>query len=170
MSCIGIFTIFFSLAGNYLLKKVSWKAVAIIIPIITLISGTLFFVTSYIYVNLYSSCLSLAVFFSGAYSTLSKAAKYSLFDSTKEMTYIPLDSNTKQRGQASVDIIADNIGKILGSGLQLFVFTLFPNVLHENLISPLFFLFFIMAILWIYAVNSLGKMYEKKIIDKNLYE
>lgn len=162
MSYTGFLTIVFSFLGSYILKKTSWKTVALIIPIITLVSGTAFFVASYAYTDIHVPCLSLAVLLSGIYSVLSKSAKYSLLDSTKEMTYIPLSEIEKQQGQASVDIVGDNIGKILGSGVQFIVLTLFPSVIHEDLVGVLFTLFFSTSLLWIYAVCKLGKMYEYK--------
>ena len=81
------------------------------------------------------------------------------------MIYLNLDFQTKKNGQVVVDIIGDGVGKILGSGLQIFIFSFFPKKKHENLIEPIFILFFIVSVIWIYAIFFLEK--NIKILKKN---
>ena len=59
--------------------------------------------------------LAIAVFFGSAQNCLSKAAKYSFFDTTKEMAFIPLGHESKLKGKAAIDGVGSRIGKSGGS-------------------------------------------------------
>ena len=47
--------------------------------------------------------LTLVVFFGSTQNILCRAAKYSVFDATKEMSFVPLDPESKIKGKAAVD-------------------------------------------------------------------
>jgi AAA family ATP:ADP antiporter len=93
----GVAAILFMLVGSNILRRVSWATAAIFTPVMIFITGLAFF--SFIVfdqsVGLYFAAffgtgpLALAVIIGMGQNVLSKATKYSLFDSTKEMAYIP---------------------------------------------------------------------------------
>ena len=62
--------------------------------------------------------LMLAVVFGTAQNFFSKSAKYSLFDPTKEMAYIPLDQESKVKGKAAIDVVGARLGKAGGAVIQ----------------------------------------------------
>lgn len=47
-----------------------------------------------------------------------RAAKYSLFDPSKEMVFITMDKEQKAAGKAAVDILGNQIGKSSGSWIM----------------------------------------------------
>lgn len=105
----GVAAIFFMLIGSNILRRVSWSTAATFTPVMILFTGLAFF--SFIIFDdsmglqiatfLGTGPLAMVVMIGMAQNVLSKATKYSLFDSTKEMAYIPLDDEMKTKGKAT---------------------------------------------------------------------
>ena len=95
---------------------------------------------------------------------LSKSTKYTLFDSTKEMSYIPLDTELQTKGKAAVEVIGGRAGKSGGGLIQSTFFMLTGLSFTEA--TPYFAsIFFAIVILWLLAVKSLAKEYNNLIHD-----
>lgn len=169
----GTAAIFFMLIGSNILRRVSWFTAAMFTPVMTLVTGIAFF--SFI---IFDSGLGLqiAAFFGTgpltvvvmigmAQNVLSKAVKYSLFDSTKEMAYIPLDDEMKTKGKAAVDVIGGRFGKSGGGLIQSTFFMLMPTFTFADATPYFASIFFVIVILWIIAVNALGHKYHYKLIE-----
>ncbi len=50
-------------------------------------------------------------FFGSAQNCLSRAAKYSLFDATRELAFVPLSPDCKLKGKAAIDGVCNRLGK-----------------------------------------------------------
>jgi len=118
-------TIMMIFVGGNVMRRFGWKTAAMITPIVLMITGGAFF--SFVlfrdnlsgFINMLGSTpLMLAVLFGAAQNIMSKSAKYSLFDPTKEMAYIPLDQESKVKGKAAVDVVGARLGKSGGSLIQ----------------------------------------------------
>ena len=165
----GVAAIIFMLVGSNILRRVSWATAAIFTPMMILITGIGFF--SFIIfdqsVGLYFAAffgtgpLALAVIIGTAQNVLSKATKYSLFDSTKEMAYIPLDDEMKTKGKAAVDVIGGRFGKSGGGIIQSTFFILLPTYTFAEATPYFAGVFFVIVILWLFAVQGLSKEYQK---------
>ena len=87
-----------------------------------------------------------------------------MFDSTKEMAYIPLDDELKTKGKAAVDVIGGRAGKAGGafvqSNLQM-VLAATVATSGANIVSVTapyaFGIFVVICVLWFYAVKGLSK-------------
>ncbi len=167
----GVATLIMAFIGNTIIRLFGWFWAAIITPLVTLIVGILFFL-GVIYEEFLPimfggliayTPLYLVSVLGGLQNILSKGAKYSLFDSTKEMTYIPLDKEMKAKGKAAVDVIGAKLGKSIGAFTQFTCFTIFPFATHEDIAGFLMLLFIIISTIWIISVNNLYNHYNKAL-------
>ncbi|CAL9914856.1 ADP,ATP carrier protein 1 [Candidatus Liberibacter solanacearum] len=169
----GIVTILFMILGSNILKSVSWFTSAIITPLMILITGGGFFVFV-IFENallpltediMKLTPLVLAVFLGALQNILSKATKYTMFDSTKEMAFIPLDDEFKIKGKAVVDVIGGRLAKSGGAVIQSFIFMFVPMATFSNIIPFLTGIFLFLMFIWMYVVIQLNKEYTQ-LLDK----
>ncbi|MEM7175186.1 MAG: NTP/NDP exchange transporter [Chlamydiota bacterium] len=163
----GIVTILatFFLSGNFV-RRFGWGKTALVTPLLLLITGIGFFAfvifqdnLSGIVAMIGTSPLAIAVLFGLIQNVCSKSAKYSFFDPTKEMSYIPLDQEQKVKGKAAVDVVGARLGKSGGSIIQQGFLALFGTIAA---IAPYVAgtLFVIIGI-WIATVRSLNKQFLK---------
>lgn len=173
LSYQSIVAIFFMLVGSNILRRVSWFTAAMLTPMMIFITGIAFF--SFIFFDntiglhvaamIGGSPLMIAVMIGTAQNVLSKGAKYSLFDSTKEMSYIPLDDELKTKGKAAVDVIGGRLGKSGGGFIQSTFFLLMPAASFVEATPYFAAIFFIIVITWLIAVRLLGAEYYKKLAE-----
>ncbi len=148
--------------GNAVRK--GWGFAAMITPVVLLITGVAFFafilfrdsLTGYI-AALGTTPLMLAVLFGAAQNIMSKSSKYSLFDPTKEMAYIPLDQESKVKGKAAVDVVGARLGKSGGSLIQIALMGALGSI---SAITPyIAAILFVIIAIWMVAVRVLEKKF-----------
>ncbi len=154
-------SLFFS---GSILRKIGWKATARIAPITIGIMGCLFFFLSYARTNLgllshgMSSKLALYLaIFGGIQNMAAKVVKYTFYDKTTQMAYIPLDPESKVKGKAAVDMLGSRLGKAGSSWLQIILLEL----CHTHSIQPLSGILFVFlvftTILWYRATYEVSQ-------------
>ncbi|RZI46709.1 NTP/NDP exchange transporter [Rickettsiales endosymbiont of Peranema trichophorum] len=168
-------TIASMLCGAFILKLVTWRTAALLTPVMILATGVPFFL--FIIMTLEGvdgwslfglSLLGMAVLLGAVQNVLSKAIKYSFFDPTKEMAFIPLDEELKSKGKAAAEVIGGRFGK--GSG-ALITQAMLSTVAGSTLITlapSLFGIFFVIMLAWLYAVFALYKEFKLKTQDQNV--
>ncbi len=154
----------FFVTGN-VVRKLGWKIAALITPVVLLITGLLFFTFMIWGVRLQdfiallgTTPLWLAVIFGMSQNIMSKSAKYSLFDPTKEMSYIPLSQELKVKGKATVDVVGARLGKSGGAFIQQFLIITLGSIAAMAPYIGLFLL--VIILLWILATISLDKQFK----------
>lgn len=163
----GIVTILFMILGSNILKNVRWFTAAIITPLMILITGGGFFafvifekeLAPWMEDFMKMSPIVIAVFLGALQNVLSKATKYTMFDATKEMAFIPLDDELKSKGKAAVDVIGGRLAKSGGAIIQSSIFMLFPMATFSTITPILTGIFLFLMICWILAVRGLSKDY-----------
>lgn len=162
----GLITIFMMLfVGGNVMRRFGWRAGAIFTPMMLLVTGIGFFAFIIFrdslggIVSLFSTTpLFLAVVFGAIQNILSKGAKYSLFDPTKEMAYIPLDDEQKVKGKAAIDVAAARIGKSGGSLVQQFLIGTIGFAAMTPYVAALVLC---VVLVWIGAANALSKLFHQ---------
>jgi AAA family ATP:ADP antiporter len=159
--CMGVATFVVILIGSAIVRNLGWKKGALATPIMLGITGLAFFGLSIfdsslepIIAMLGTTPLMLAVMFGTIQNVLSKSTKYALFDPTKEMAYIPLDSESKMKGKAAIDVVGSRLGKSGGALLQQAMFLLIGPITVIMPYSAVLMLIIIVA--WVVAVYALN--------------
>lgn len=169
LSYTGILTLGFVLLGSNIIRRLGWIFAAIITPLMMLVTGLGFFlVTSFdevamsmmIYFS-FTDPVLLAVMFGSVQNVLSKSSKYTLFDSTKEMSYIPLNDELKTKGKAAAEMIGTKLGKSLSAFLQSTIFIIFPAATYMTISPYLMVVFLIICLVWLVSLFELNKEYKK---------
>jgi AAA family ATP:ADP antiporter len=168
---ISMFTALF--ISGHLIRKCGWTFTALIPPIILCITSIGFFFFFFGRNDLLgmityfgTSPLALVVFFGSAQNCLSRAAKFALFDATKEMAFVPLDSEMKLKGKAVIDGVGSRLGKSGGSLIHQGLILIFSTISASAHIVAV--LLFGAIAFWVGAVLSLGKHFNALIHRLNL--
>ncbi|KJV55676.1 TLC ATP/ADP transporter family protein, partial [Orientia tsutsugamushi str. Karp] len=171
LSYTGICTILFVLVGSNIVRYFGWKTAAMITPIMLFSTGTIFFITSSFNTSfpLFELIcpaidpLSIAITTGATLNILTKSSKYTFFDSTKEMAYVPLDNELKSKGKATADVMGIKLGKSASALIQSLTFTLIPTATYQSITPYLMFIFIIICIVWMWVIKELNKEYLKLI-------
>jgi len=129
------------------------------------------------YINLMflKNSLLFAAVWVGMYQvSLSKGIKYSLFDSTKNMAYMPLDPEEKLKSQAAVEVIGGRLGKGGGAAMVWLLTSInFPKgtkVSNPLVMKIVMCMAIVVMILWIVAVFGINPKVEAKLAEKRQEE
>lgn len=162
---VATFTAMF-ISGNAV-RKFGWTATAMIAPAILLVTSIGFF--GFFFLKPYladqalpfiiASPIAIVVFFGSAQNILSRAAKYTVFDATKEMAYVPLSSECKLKGKAMIDGVASRLGKSGGSFIHQSLLLTFSTITAS---APYVAGFLLSAIIiWMAANRVLGRQFTE---------
>jgi len=150
----------------------SWTLAALIPAGTILITGVTFFFFTlaeqrelhWVGAFLHTTPLMLSISLGSLHQVMARACKYTLFDATKEMAFIPLDPESRLKGKAVIDGVGSRIGKSGGSIIHQGLLLIFATVAVS---APYVAAIFLLVIfLWIVAVLSLGKQFDRIIQEK----
>jgi ATP:ADP antiporter, AAA family len=164
-SVIGVLSMITAIFMSNIITRLGWTRTALITPIIMLLTSAGFFAfylgqdsLGPMVIALGTTPLAIAVFFGASQNCLSKAMKYSVFDTTKEMAFIPLSHECKLKGKAAIDGVGSRMGKSGGS----FIHTGFLMIFGSLTGSAPYVAMIILGVItcWIAATRSLGKQFN----------
>ena len=163
---MGIISTTASLLMMGILSKLGWSKTALLTPLVLLVTSIAFFVcllandtlSPIVSALLGTTPIALAVFLGSLQNCFSKAAKYSIFDTTKEMTFIPLSPEHKLKSKAAIDGLGSRLGKSGSSCIHQGFYYIFCSLSAS---APYVAVVLIAVIVvWMIAVRSLGKQFE----------
>lgn len=166
-------TIFMMLfVTSNVIRVFGWRVAALVTPTVLLVTGVIFFAliifmdaATPIVAFFGTTPLYLAVIIGLIQNVMSKSSKYALFDPTKEMTYIPLDQESKVKGKAAIDVVGSRLGKGGGSVIQIALIVWFGSLAAATPLIGLI-LFLIIGI-WIMAAVRLSKEFAERSANSN---
>lgn len=161
-SVVTIFLMLF--VGGNVIRRFGWGKAALATPVVLLATGIAFFAfvifrdqLGPMIAAIGTTPLMLAVIFGTAQNIASKSTKYSLFDPTKEMAYIPLDQESKVKGKAAIDVVGARLGKSGGAFINQLLIVGLGSV---TMITPyVAAILFAIIFAWIGAAKSLNKQF-----------
>lgn len=165
-----------SLAGllttTKVIQRFSWTVCALISPVIVAITGVLFFHfiffpdqgLSWIVNFSTMTPLALCVTLGSIQNCIARASKYTFFDATKEIAFIPLNKESKLKGKAAIDGVGSRLGKSGGSAIYQGLILALSSVAASTPYVAAIFLLFIGV--WVGAVIVLGKQFDHLVEEK----
>lgn len=165
----GVVTIIFMIIGSNILRNFGWKISALLTPIFLLLTGVPFFAFIVYkpqlaeHTQMYFNCSPevVAVWFGFALTIFVKAAKYSLFDPTKEMAYLPLGDDERGKGKAAVDVVGGRAGKSSGALIIQGLFGLIGTLQVIEISHFLGVVVILVGVLWTLSAAGLNKSLTK---------
>ena len=140
-----------------------WTFGAMVPPLILLATSIPFFLFLFT-----DAPLASIVFLGAMQHCLAGASKYTFYDATKELAFIPLDQESKLKGKAAIDGVGSRLGKSGGSVIHQGLLLMFSTVAAS---TPYVGAIFLVAVLvWILAASSLGKQFDALVSENTNLE
>lgn len=159
----GITTSFFALVLTpYFLQKYRWIYSAMVAPILMVIMTFVFFFPLYCgRTGLISTqtAASLAVFLGSLHFCVGRSIKYTFFDATKELAFIPLDQEGQVKGKLIIDGMGSRLGRGSSSFLSIVLFLFMGGPTESAIFAGIIAISF--AIMCIPATQYLGKEFDQ---------
>ena len=163
---MGVISTVLAILISFMIHRFGWTFTALVTPVSMVVTSIGFFAFLFLPEDislaagaiLGASPLAIAAVFGGMQNCLSKSTKYSVFDATKEMAFIPLASESKIRGKAAIDGVGSRLGKSGGSLFHQVLLMFCGSLLASAPYVALFLL--IVCGFWIVSVRRLGVEFD----------
>jgi ATP:ADP antiporter, AAA family len=161
-SLIGISAVVMALVSRWFFQTFSWKKIALITPVALFLTSLIFFSSllapseflSKISSLINVSPLYLIVTCGSIYYVLAMTAKYTIFDTSKEMAFLSIEESQRMGAKSVIDSIGSRLGKSGASCFYQFLLITFGST--SGHLSIIGFFSILMIGLSILATNQLG--------------
>ena len=159
--CTSVATLLINIFAAPLVRMLPWLVPALITPIVVLIAPMFLFGTNLGFIKIFLeksfgiNPLYLCVMVGAASLVFFKAAKYVLFDPTKEM-FIRSQKEADSIQIKSLETSVSRLGKGGSAMIQSIILTI-PGMTMDSMSPILWILTTIMGIVWLYSILSINK-------------
>ena len=167
----GITLMITNLIGFRILRLLGWSIASMITPFTCILTTNIFL---FYRCGLLSSPFEMTAEHTMYYGIVAviivQTAKYSFFDATKEMFYIPMSVELRSKGKTLVDGVGTRVGK---SAYGIVQFALFFITGMDNMQAFLPYLAYLvvgLSLLWLWSSACLQKHYHASLASSNLPE
>lgn len=174
---VGIVATTIAIITSMTIRKFSWTWNAMVPPVLLLVTGAGFF-AFLLMKNTYAGIAIAAFFgttphligvlFGSMQQSISRGSKYTIFDATKELAFIPLSKESKLKGKAAIDGIGSRLGKS-GSAIIYQALLMFVGTVAATLPYVASIMLFVIAA-WMVAVSYLGKQFQSLVAHNETVE
>ena len=164
---VGIVATLIALTTSVIIRRFSWTFNAMIPPLLLLITGAGFFsfllckdsnLGRAIGASLGTAPLTLGILFGSFQQIVSRASKYTIFDATKELSFVPLSRESKLKGKAVIDGVGSRLGKSGSALIYQALLMCFGTV--SATVPYVAAILLIVIAAWMVAVYFLGKQFN----------
>ena len=157
------------LASAYFIRFISWKIAALITPVTIIIATTLFLLLIVYYGYVFdwnrddiasAQLISVMVLWGGVQSIL--GSYRALFDTTKEMAFIPLNEPIKSVSKA-FEVMVMRFAEAGGALVQLIMLSFIDGSSIISLAPNILFIFLIFMAVWILSTIALSSEFNNKV-------
>lgn len=164
-SCIGVVVFFVSFfLGGTMIRRFGWRFAASVPLVIVGLMGGVFFFMSYarnslsIIQGLFGGRMSWYIMlFGSVYHIMAKTVKYSFYDETIQMAYIPLDRDMKLKCKAAIDVLSTRIGSGFDAWLQIVLLNVFHTSNIQTCSGVLLVVLLVIVGFWYNSIVFLDK-------------
>ena len=166
----GILSLGLVFAAQFIIKRFGWRVATCITPFIILFTSLIFFplvslqgnqlAESFAFEMFQANLAWIAVLVGGFQNAMARGTKYSIYDSTREMAFIPLSLDEKRKGKAVIDGIASRVGKSSGSVVFIILLPFCSSL--QNTIPYVAIISITVTVLWVISIYGLDKQMMKK--------
>jgi ATP:ADP antiporter, AAA family len=165
---VSLLTAFF--VGGGVIRFFGWHFSAQLTPVIVGITGLLFLnfllFKSYLPIPFGLTSLVFIILFGAFQNIISKVTKYTFFDPTKEMAFIPLDRESKVKGKAAIDVVGARLGKSGSAWLQL-IFMQIASTSSVLAITHYLVPFVALTVIyWMISIKTLNKLFQQRTSEE----
>ncbi len=162
-----IATLMDGLITGVIIRKYGWRLSALTTPLVWFATGVFFYsgllfedvLISDVFITFLGNPANLILIIGTVQMILGRSFKYTIFDATKEMVFIPLTKKEKRESKAIIDGIITRLGKSFGSMFYIIMLLILGEI---SLIIPYVVVLIIgLVFLWGFSVIRLNKVFHR---------